>query len=125
MKVSELIELLSEFYPDEDVVLYTFSHRVMQLLGINRQVSEQLGAIAIDCDWSMVEGTIVESEMDKIKRERDKLSRKIVEANKYQREKNGEQEGKPKRGRPRKYPHGTPKTGRRPGRPRKNPQDTK
>lgn len=77
MKPRTLIELLELEHPEQEVVLYSQSKRVMQILGINAAKSAELGAIVLDVDWSVTEGRVVETEKDKLIRQRDKLTREI------------------------------------------------
>ena len=77
MTARELIELLELEHPDQEVVLCTQSKRVMQVLGINVEKSREAGAVALDVDWSVTEGRIKETEEDKLRRERAKLTKEI------------------------------------------------
>lgn len=78
MKPRELIQLLELEYPNQEVVLCaTQSKRIMQILGINRAKSSELGAVVFDVDWSVTEGRVEESEIDKLKREKERLTKKI------------------------------------------------
>jgi len=77
MRPTELIRLLELEHPDQEVVLHTSSNRIMQILGINAAKSAELGAIVLDVDWSVTEGRVVETEEDKLRRQRDKLTKEI------------------------------------------------
>lgn len=78
MKPTELIQLLEMEHPDQEVVLCTVqSKRIMQILGINRIKCCELGAIVFDVDWSVTEGRVEESEIDKLQREKERLAKKI------------------------------------------------
>ena len=77
MRPTELIRLLELEHPDQEVVLHTSSNRIMQILGINASKSAELGAIVLDVDWSVTEGRVVETEEDKLRRQRDRLTKEI------------------------------------------------
>ena len=64
-------------YPDQEVVLSTQSKRIMQVLGVNAERSRELGAVVLDVDWSVTEGRVKETEEDKLRRERAKLTKEI------------------------------------------------
>lgn len=79
MKPRELMQILELEYPEQEVVLCAIqSKRIMQILGINRAKSAELGAIVLDVDWSVTEGRVEESEIDKLKREKERLTKKIA-----------------------------------------------
>lgn len=49
----------------------------MQILGINKAKSFELGAIVLDVDWSVEEGKVVETPLDKLERQKAKLQKEI------------------------------------------------
>ena len=77
MTTRELIEILELEHPSQEVVLVTQSKRIMQVLGVNADKSREAGAVALDVDWSVTEGRIKETEEDKLRRERAKLTKEI------------------------------------------------
>ena len=79
MKARELIEILENCHPDEDVALYTEqSHRVLLLKGYDPALSSKLGAVTFTVDFSVTEGKVKEDPVDKMKKERDMLTAKIA-----------------------------------------------
>lgn len=79
MRPRELMQILELEYPEQEVVLCAIqSKRIMQILGINHAKSAELGAIVLDVDWSVTEGRVEESEIDKLKREKERLTKKIA-----------------------------------------------
>ena len=77
MTTRELIEILELEHPSQEVVLVTQSKRIMQVLGVNADKSREAGAVALDVDWSVTEGRIKETDEDKLRRERAKLTKEI------------------------------------------------
>lgn len=79
MKVREMINFLSTCHPDEDLALITSqSNRIMQLLGHNREASARHHAVVFNVDFSATEGKVEEDPIDKLKREKERISAKIA-----------------------------------------------
>lgn len=77
MKVRELLELLSFEYPDLEVVGWTDTHRIVQILSVNKEKSSETNAFVLNVDWTVTPGKVVESEVDKLEREKQNIINKI------------------------------------------------
>lgn len=76
MTVRELQAILDRYFPDENVTLYSSSHRNMQLLGVNDEQTRVNGCLTLDVDWSAGDKP-VETELERLERQRDELDKQI------------------------------------------------
>lgn len=77
MKVRELRLILDGCHPEETVVLMSDqSHRLMQILSVNQQASLDNGALVLNADWA-IKDKVEEKPIDRLKRERDKMTAEI------------------------------------------------
>lgn len=76
MTVRELSEILENRYPDDNVTLFSSSHRNMQIIGVNVEQSQANGCLTLDVDWSANDKP-VETELDRLTRQRDELDKQI------------------------------------------------
>ena len=77
MKVRELREIIDKAYPDENVTLYSSSHRNMQILGVNEAKTRENGCLTLDVDWSANDKP-VETEVERLERQRKALDEQIA-----------------------------------------------
>lgn len=62
--------MLQEQYPKDNLALWNISgHRYMQILEINRELSQKEGCLVINIDWS-VKGKAEETEKEKLLRQK-------------------------------------------------------
>lgn len=52
MKVRELMTILQDYHPDEDVGLQSSSNRNMTFLGVNQSLTEELGHLVLSVDFT-------------------------------------------------------------------------
>lgn len=76
MIVRELQRILDECYPDENVTLFTSSHRNMQIVGVNHSKTVENGCLTLDVDWSASDKP-VETELERLERQRAALEEQI------------------------------------------------
>lgn len=77
MTVRELQLILEGRYPDDNVTLFSLSHRNMQIVGVNEEQSALNGCLTLDVDWSANDKP-VETEEDRLKRQRQMLDEQIA-----------------------------------------------
>jgi hypothetical protein len=77
MTVRELQLILEGRYPDDNVTLFSLSHRNMQIIGVNEEQSALNGCLTLDVDWSANDKP-VETEADRLKRQRQMLDEQIA-----------------------------------------------
>lgn len=80
MTCRELITILQDYHPDENVTLFSASHRNMQVLGVNPELTQEYGNLVLNVDWS-IEDKPVESVKDQLTRQRDALTQQICRMN--------------------------------------------
>ena len=134
MTAIELINILSGCYPSENVTVQSEAGRNMQVLGIEADASREAGCIVLKTAWSY-QDKVVESEEDKLKRQREEITKQL--ARMKAEEKKGKQDAEKKKatrkkkstkkkkvtGATKMVTEGKVPTGR-PGRPRKMVADT-
>ena len=76
MTVRELSKILENQYPEDNVTLFSSSHRNMQIIGVNKEQSELNGCLTLDVDWSANDKP-VETELDRLERQRAELEKQI------------------------------------------------
>lgn len=76
MTVRELKTILDGYFPDENVTLYSSSHRNLQILGINYEQTTINGCLTLDVDWSAGDKP-VETVVERLERQRDELDKQI------------------------------------------------
>lgn len=77
MTAEELIFLLSDRYPKENVTLQSEGGRNIQIIGIDEALSSQYGCIVLKTAWSYADKP-VESEQDKLKRQREEINKQLA-----------------------------------------------
>lgn len=104
MKVKEVISMLEEFYPEDEVIILTDSGRVIQILGVNRLASQENGCIVLRSDWSVIKGKIVETDAEREAREKflDRETTSLTGAKDLVKKKRTTSVKPKKRGRPKK-----------------------
>jgi hypothetical protein len=81
MTVRELMRILEARYPDENVTLYSSSHRNMQIVGVNEGQGALNGCLTLDVDWSANDKP-VETEVERLERQRKALDEQIAKLGK-------------------------------------------
>ena len=76
MTVRELKTILDGYFPDENVTLYSSSHRNLQILGINYEQTTINGCLTLDVDWSAGDKRL-ETVVERLERQRDELDKQI------------------------------------------------
>lgn len=84
MTCRELITILQQYHPNENVTLFSASHRNMQILGENHGLTQEYGNLVLDVDWS-IEDKPVESVKDQLIRQRDNLTQQICKMSEQER----------------------------------------
>jgi len=77
MTAIELINILSACYPTENVTVQSEAGRNMQVLGIDADASRDAGCIVLKTAWSY-QDKVVESEEDKLKRQREDITKQLA-----------------------------------------------
>ena len=77
MTVRELMRILEANYPDENVTLFSSSHRNMQIVGVNEEQTRLNGCLTLDVDWSANDKP-VETEVERLERQRRLLDEQIT-----------------------------------------------
>ena len=77
MTAIELINILSGCYPSENVTVQSEAGRNMQVLGIDAEASREAGCIVLKTAWSY-QDKVVESEEDKLKRQREEITKQLA-----------------------------------------------
>lgn len=77
MTAQELMNILSDRYPSENVTLQSEGGRNIQIIGIDERLSSQYGCIVLKTAWSYADKP-VESEEDKLKRQREEINKQLA-----------------------------------------------
>ena len=69
MTVRELMTILQDFHPDEDVALFALSNKFMQILGLDVAKTSEKGMPILSVDWSINKDQPRETPREKLERQ--------------------------------------------------------